>query len=157
MRRAWGRTGLVVAGLLAAVGCWTAPVGVSQVSPRVVHEQLTGNVLTDGRLSEMSRNMLRRWNLLELSDEDPEAALAALHGKMLEGVGGRRELYALAELSFRRAEKTRRRDQYLAAVVYAWTFLFPHQADDMPTRFDPRARVMCDIYNLALARAFAGD
>jgi pimeloyl-ACP methyl ester carboxylesterase len=42
-------------------------------------------------------------------------------------------------------------------VVYAWTLLFPHRPGDMPTRFDPRARVMCDVYNLALARAFAAD
>jgi pimeloyl-ACP methyl ester carboxylesterase len=142
--------------LAAVVGC-RAPVGVHQVSARVVHEQLTSNVLTDGRPSEMTRNTLRRWNLADRIDDDPEAALAELHQTLVAGVGARRELYALAELSFRRAEQTGRRDQFLASVVYAWTFLFPRLPEDMPTRFDPRGRAMCDIYNLALARAFATD
>src|SRR5262249_52028629 len=69
--------------------------------------------------------------------------------------GGRRELFALAELSFQRGERTGQRERYLAAAVYAWAFLFPHDREDLPTRFDPRGRLMRDIYNRAVAHAFA--
>lgn len=147
-----GALAVVVA---AVVGCGV-PVGVRQVSPRTAYEELTANVLTGARPSERTRNVLRRHDLLVRFDEDPDGALAALHAVAVGEAGGRRELYALAELSLLRADETKDRARYLAAAVYAWAFLFPPARQELPTRFDPRSRVMCDVYNLALARAFRG-
>jgi pimeloyl-ACP methyl ester carboxylesterase len=149
-----GWTCALAAVLAVALGACSAPVGVKRVSPRTVHEELTGDVLTRGTPSEITRNVLRRHDLLERFDDDPDGALSRLHGLALGEAGGRRELFALAELSFLRAEETRRTDRYLAAAVYAWAFLFPHEKSEVPTRFDPRARLMCDVYNLAVMRAF---
>jgi pimeloyl-ACP methyl ester carboxylesterase len=138
--------------LCALVGC-AAPLAVKRVSPRAAYEERTGDVLAPGRPSEISRNVLRRHDLLATFEDDPGEALARLHAIAVGPTGGRREIFALAELSLLRAEETKRRDQYLAAAVYAWAFLFPHDASDLPTRFDPRGRVMCDVYNLAVTQA----
>jgi hypothetical protein len=119
---------------VVTLGACAAPVGVSRVKPRVVHEQLTGTVLTRGQPSEISRNVLRARGLLARFVDRPEEALAALHQLVIEGRTGSRDLYALSELSFLRAEQTKRREQYLAAVVYAWAFLFPDAPDETPER-----------------------
>jgi hypothetical protein len=153
------RAAVACALALAVLGCLVgcgAPVGVKRVSPRVAYRERTGNVLTPGRPSEISRNVLRRQRLLETFERDPDQALARLHAIAVGPTGGRREIFALAELSLLRAAETERTDRYLAAAVYAWAFLFPHEASDLPTRFDPRGRVMCDVYNVAVARALTG-
>src|SRR5262245_43018438 len=131
-----GRSGALalVLGCLAACG---TPVGVTRVSPRAAYEDIAGDVLTRGAPSDLTRNVLRRRSLLETYERDPDQALAELHAVAVGETGGRRELFALAELSFQRGEQTRQRDRYLAAAVYAWVFLFPHDTTELPTRFDP--------------------
>ncbi|MGH7310160.1 MAG: esterase/lipase family protein, partial [Candidatus Rokuibacteriota bacterium] len=64
----------------------------------------------------------------------------------------RERLFALAELSFLHADRTKQPEHYLAAAVYAYAFLFgsPRAADE---ELDPRARLAADIYNLGLAHA----
>jgi hypothetical protein len=114
MRVGWTCALALVFGCLMGCG---APVGVKRVSPREVHRELTGNALTRGSPSEITRNVLRRHDLLEAFDRDPDQALARLHAIAVGESGGRRELFALAEVSFLRAEETGRRDRYLAAAV----------------------------------------
>ncbi|HWP66984.1 MAG TPA: alpha/beta fold hydrolase [Candidatus Limnocylindria bacterium] len=155
------RIGGMRAGALAlALGCLAAcaaPIRVERVSPRQAYREATDDVLRGGRPSEITRNVLRRRSLLDVFEHDPDAALGMLHADAVGETGGRRELFALAELSFLRAEQTRRQDRYLAAAVYAWAFLFPHDRSELPTRFDPRARLMCDVYNQAVAAAVADE
>jgi hypothetical protein len=43
--------------LLLAAGCAT-PVGVERADPQSVHRELRGNVLSTGKLSEFSQNVL---------------------------------------------------------------------------------------------------
>ena len=75
--------------------------------------------------------------------------------RVVEGHADNRELFALAELSFKHAEDTKDRAYYLAAVVYAYAFLFPGGADDAPGRLDPRLRIAADLYNRGLTSGFA--
>ncbi|MFN8641198.1 MAG: alpha/beta fold hydrolase [Candidatus Binatia bacterium] len=95
--------------------------------------------------------------LAETFDDDPAAALAALHQVVADGRGTANDVFALAELSFLYANDGGGRPAYLAAAVYAYAFLFPNGADEPPSRFDPRVRVASDIYNRALTSAFDDD
>ena len=138
--------------LLAACG---APVTVERVDPRVVHRELTANVLTVGAESDASRIVLDRWNLTERFESDPEGALAQLHTAVVAGGAGRDELFALAELSFLYAEQADKREYYLAAAVYAYALLFPNGAVEPLDPIDRRLRVAADLYNRGLTSAFA--
>src|SRR5215831_1500233 len=83
----------------------STPVTVERVDPRVVHRELTANVLTVGAESDASRIVLDRWNLTERFESDPEGALEQLHTAVVAGGAGRDELFTLAELSFLYAEQ----------------------------------------------------
>jgi pimeloyl-ACP methyl ester carboxylesterase len=67
--------------------------------------------------------------------------------------GDESRIFALAELSFLHAERHGRRDQALAAAVYAYAFLFPGSAGTPPDRFDPRRDVARNLYNRGLTLA----
>ena len=133
----------------------SAPVTVERVDPRVVHRELTANVLTVGEESNASRIVLYRWDLTERFESDPEGALAQLHRVVTNGRAGRDELFALAELSFLHAEQTGKQEYYLAAAVYAYALLFPHGAAEPLYSVDRRLRVAADLYNRGLTSGFA--
>jgi pimeloyl-ACP methyl ester carboxylesterase len=139
---------------LGVAGCAT-PVSVSRANPREVQRYLTRSVLSAGRTSGPTENVLNQWDLYERFANDPEGALAELHQGLVEGRGGSNELFALAELSFVYADAARSQSHYLAAAVYAYAFLFPQGADLAPRRFDPRLRIACDLYNRSVSEAFA--
>ena len=139
--------------LFLLVAC-AAPVTVERVDPRIVHRELTANVLTIGEASGASRNVLHRWNLTGRFESDPEGALAELHAALVGGRAGRDELFALAELSFLHAEQTGKREYYLAATVYAYALLFPQGAAEPLYPVDPRIRLAADLYNRGLTSAF---
>src|SRR5499426_4882973 len=139
---------------LAACG---SPVTVERVDPRVVHRELTANVLTVGEESGTSRIVLDRWDLTERFESDPEGALAQLHAAVVGGRAGRDELFALAELSFLHAEQTGKREYYLASAVYAYALLFPSGAAEPLYPVDRRLRVAADLYNRGLTSGFAAD
>jgi pimeloyl-ACP methyl ester carboxylesterase len=95
--------------------------------------------------------------LFEAFSERPDTALAGLHQAMIASGGDLDLLFALAELSFLHGEAAKRRDYQMAAVVYAYAFLFPEGTGVAPGRFDPRVRIAADLYNWALATAFAAE
>lgn len=152
-RVGFGARAALSAVLVAAIGCGL-PVRVSRESPTDVHRQLTRNVLSAGEPSDASRNVLYQWELAGPYNNDPPAALAALHRVVVDGRGTANDVFALAELSFLYADNGGGRSAYLAAAVYAYAFLFPNGADRPPSPFDPRVRVATDIYNRALTSAF---
>ena len=123
LRRLAGALGaLAAAGLLA--GC-AAPIGVRIADPREVQRYLTRSALTDDKPSDFSLIELRRYDLLKAYDEDPDAALAKLHAAALAEDLPPKALFALAELSFLRANQTKKPSDYAAAVVYSYALLFP--------------------------------
>jgi hypothetical protein len=143
--------GLALLGL-AACG---PPIRVSRVSGPTAYRSITANALSSDRASEWTRSAANQWGLLETFDDHPEAALSELHGIVTSGRGGRRDLFALAELSFLHGEETGKRPYQLAAAVYAYAFLFPRRPEDLPAQLDPRTRLAADIYNRAITMAFA--
>jgi len=152
-RRPWGELVILIAGV-ALFACGT-PVGVKRVDPRLVHRALTSNVLSSGRLSTPTQNILYRRDLVDRFDEDPEGALAYLHGQVIKRRGNRDDVFALAELSFAHAEETGSPSYFLASTVYAYAFLFPEEGHRKPDPLDPRYRLAADIYNRGITEGFS--
>jgi hypothetical protein len=144
-----------LAGVLLLLSCCGTPIRVERADPREVGRELDSNVITTGNLSEATRAVLRREDLLNRFDGDPEGAIASLHRRIFADKPTPDVLFALAEMSFQHAENSRNSPYFLAAVVYAYAFLFPDDPKQRPTAFDPRFRTGCDIYNRGLTWAFA--
>jgi pimeloyl-ACP methyl ester carboxylesterase len=134
-------------------GCAT-PIGVARMDPQAVHRELTGNVLSTGELSQFSQNVLRQYALDELAGTDAAAALAELHLAVAADPPPD-ALFTLAELSFQHAGTGGGQPHFLAAAIYAFTYLFPDGSGERPSPFDPRFRWAADIYNRALTGGLA--
>ena len=142
---------LLLSCLLLLVGACATPIGVARVDTQSVYRSLTVSVLSTGRPSAATEQVLVRTGLAQRFQDDPEAALAALRGTGVDL--SRDRLFALAELSFVHAEDTRQPEYYLAAAVYAYAFLFPTAGTDRGVSLrpiDPRLRLAADLYNLGL-------
>jgi pimeloyl-ACP methyl ester carboxylesterase len=142
---------------LSLAACTGTPVEVARVGAQDVQRQITRNVVSTGDLSPDSRIVLQQRNISELWNNDPSAALVALHRIAVATPGNEDDLFALAEMSFQQAGATGEQTYYLAAVVYAYAFLFPSNATQSPNIFDPRVRTASDIYNRSLTSAFTTD
>src|SRR5262245_27699961 len=147
---------LVLALLLAACSS-SSPVGVARVDPSAVHERLTRSALSTKELSRPSYNVLLEADLDELYQKEPEKALERLHDLAVSGSGGPRQLFAAAEASFLHAERTGKRQYFLAAAVYAWAYLFPEDPSEAPSPFDPRFRLAANLYNRGLTSTLEGS
>ena len=109
---------LFACALLALPAC-APPIRVKQVSEREAYTETTSNALSSGHASEWARTTANEWGLLGVYDEKPAAALAELREIVVAGRGGRRELFALAELSYEHAEQGGGRPFHLASAVWA--------------------------------------
>src|SRR6516225_161917 len=132
-------------------GCAT-PIGVNYVDQRIAYQSLTANILSAERPSSSSARELMNLNLYQVYEDDPAKALAEMHAGLAPD-GDEDRLFALAELSFANAENSGDRLYYLAAVVYAYSFMLPGEHGTTPKAIDPRFRWAADIYNQALTRA----
>jgi pimeloyl-ACP methyl ester carboxylesterase len=146
--------GFATAFLLLLSGCAT-PIQVVRLDPTDVERELDSNVISTGRLSEFTLIVLHREDLSEYFQDYPDAAIAILYRMVAAGKSSPDTLFALAEMSFHRAEETGQHAYFLAAAVYAYAFLFPEDAKQRPSAFDPRFRTACDLYNRSLTSAFA--
>lgn len=143
--------GLLFLSALSA-GCST-PVGVMRVDAQQAHRSLTANVLSAGRASDWSKQVLHRNALFDRYQEDPFNTLAALH-KLQQERHAPEQLFALAELSFLYAQDFGQREYYLAAAAYAYAYLLPEDEEISVRPIDPRGRLAVDIYNQGLAEGF---
>lgn len=141
---------------LIALGC-TTPVGVKKVDPQTVHRELTRTVLSTGKLSERTQNLLNQYALFGMFRKQPEEAVSQMHSKYISGVGSAADLSALAEMCFLHAEETGKRSYYLASALYAYAFLFPEDQKESPSPYDPRFRLACDVYNRSVTSALKSD
>src|SRR5262249_35502092 len=98
--------------------------------------------------------VLRRYDLAATYDDQPELALTTLRTTSFAW-GGSDELYALAELSYRYAERSDSREYALAAALYAYAFLFPVDPAARPDPIDARYRWAADIYAAGLTKALS--
>jgi hypothetical protein len=138
-----------------AAGCAT-PIGVNYVDQRVAYQSLTANILSTERPSSFSARELMNANLYQRFEDEPEKALAEMHAA-LAPTGDEDRLFALTELSFAHAEASGEKSYYLAAAVYAYSFMNPGERGTPPKAIDPRFRWAADIYNQALTRAAMVD
>jgi pimeloyl-ACP methyl ester carboxylesterase len=135
--------------VLFGSGCAT-PVGVKRLDEQAAHRELNANILSAGRLSDYSTQILERNALGERFKSDPEFVLAELNS----GLGKpdeRDRIFALSELSFAHAEESGNESYYLASAAYAYAFLFPANPADAPGPYDPRLRLAVDLYNRGIA------
>ncbi|MDD1620097.1 MAG: alpha/beta hydrolase [Methylococcaceae bacterium] len=140
--------------VLLIQGCAT-PVGIAPVDIQTGYRLNTENALSSGSPSEASKMVLRRNDLMDRFENEPETVLTELHAE-LKPNGDEDKLFTLAELSLLHGQKTKDRAYFLAAAVYAWALLFP--GDGQTIRFepsDPRYRLSYDLYNQALAQGLA--
>jgi pimeloyl-ACP methyl ester carboxylesterase len=139
--------------VLFASGCAT-PVGVKHVDQETAYRTLDANILSSGKLSEYSTQLLERHALVKRYKNDPRQVLAELYS----GLGKpdeRDRLFALAELSFGCAESQQDRSYYLSSAIFAYAFLFPEDSREAPDGYDPRLRLAVDLYNQGLANGLA--
>ncbi len=136
-----------------ASGCAT-PVGVKRLDEQAAHRELNTNILSAGKPSDYSTQMLERNALGARFKSDPEFVLAELNS----GLGKpdeRDRLFVLSELSFAHAEESGNKSYYLASAAYAYAFLFPANPADAPDPYDPRLRLAVDLYNRGIALGLA--
>ncbi len=138
--------------VLVFVGC-ANPVGVRHLDAKSVHRALTSNVLTTGELSLRTRQVLDRSTETERFKKDPEATLAAFHVQLAEG-SAPELLFPMAEMSFYFAERSGRKDHYLASAIYSYAWLFGHDEGTVADALDPHIRLAADLYNQSVAAVF---
>ena len=143
---------LMLAGVALLASACATPVGVTRVDTSTAYRLLTESAVSGQRPSEPSKVVLRRLGQLDRFDEDAAAVLADLH----RGLGPADDedlLFALAELSFLRGERTGDRAHFLAATVYAYALLFPGPERSLRLhRSDPRLQLAYVLYNEGLIR-----
>jgi pimeloyl-ACP methyl ester carboxylesterase len=149
--RSWALAPAIIA--LFASACAT-PVGVSRLDVQAANRKLNANVLSAGKPSAYSTQVLERTALGQRYKKEPEAVLAELNS----GLGRpdeRDRLFALAELSFAHAESSHNQSYYLASAAYAYAFLFPADSAAAPGPYDRRLRLAVDLYNRGIALGLA--
>lgn len=154
--RAWAARAVLLA-VLCLLGACASPVTVTRVDPRTMQRTLDASALTRDRLSEETRNVLRRHGLLALFDRDAGAAIAAMHARLPAEPGDRQDLFALAETSYLLGRRSGERSRFLAAAVYTFAYLFPASGAPLPSPFDPTVRQAADLYGRGLTAAFMSD
>jgi pimeloyl-ACP methyl ester carboxylesterase len=146
--RSW-KPGLLA---LAVVGGCASPLTVMQIDPQAAYRRHDRSALSENRPSETTLTALRRHGLIDSLDPWPDQTIAALHARVVSDPTAWPDFFALAEISYLRGRMTGSQSHYLAAVLYAYAFLFPEAgSSDRPDPFDPRLRRATDLYNMALA------
>jgi pimeloyl-ACP methyl ester carboxylesterase len=121
---------------------------VKRVGTKEAHQLFTANVLSTGTPSEHSLQVLSRLDLREQFEDDPAAALAALHTILQSTTDSYRlgnRLFALAELSFLYAEQSQQRH---AAIDHQCRAL---KGRPCPPEYDPQKEERNRSYYLAAA------
>ena len=147
---------LVLTMALLATACSASPVRVIHEDAADTHRRLIRSALSHNELSTFSHTVLLETDLDRRFDADPEKALQ-LHDIAVSGSGGPNQLFAVAEASFLHAERTGDRSYYLAAAIYAWTYLFPEDKSETPNPFDPRFGLAANLYNRGLTSSLESD
>ncbi len=150
---------------LLFTGCST-PAGITRISTTESYRQSTSNPLNDGVLSNATRVVLQRYDLINTYADEPVSTLRLLHETALSDE--RRDLlFALAELSYLHGERlhgsnswddvAHAQDYFLLSALYAYLYLLDEGKESPPTAWDIKFREACDLYNRALGRGFPAD
>ncbi len=106
--------------------------------------------------TERTTNLIRRYDLEDLQEDDAGAVIAQLQ-KEIAAEPDTEKLYAFAELAYIHGKKAQAKgddrlalDMLSASVAHAYLYLFDPQFDRMRNVYDPQFRRLCDLYNTAL-------
>ena len=146
-------------------GCAT-PIGVTLLSPQDSYRHSVENVLATGKLSDSTKAVLQRYNLLEVLADAPMQALESIHN--ISKTDERRGLlFALSELSYLQGTRLstdksvensgKAGDLFLQSALYAYFFLLDDERGTPLTAYDKRFQVACELYNHSLWQAFPVD
>ena len=154
---------ILIACLISLAGCAT-PVGVSKVSPLKAYQNAYANPLNAGVLSNQSKYVLNRYDLLQKFDKEPAATIAVLHEKSLYDNRGD-ILYTLAEGCYlygsqlinsnQEEERKLAPDYFLLSALYSVYFIKEERSSQRLNIFDHSARTAIHMYNFGLWQAFA--
>ena len=151
--------------LVVVTGC-AGPIGVNRITPQQSYNLKTENSLGDGIVSDSSKSVLQRYNLLDVHDDQPLETLRALQD--ISKTDDRRDiLFALSELCYLQgwnilntaSENSGKeaQDMFLQAAVYAFFYLLGDGREPPPSFYDLRLREACDLYNHSLYQAFPAN
>ena len=151
---------LVLALVFCLIGC-SSPIGVKKVGMRKAYQESNANVLNGEGLSEETKIVLHRYDLLKQFEKDPAASITFIHKKAIQDT--RLDLrFALAELCYSHGEKLQETtdtgrnglaaDYFLMSAIYAYQYLFSSTTGGAAVPYDHRFRVACDLYNRALGK-----
>ncbi|WBO24279.1 esterase/lipase family protein [Sphingomonas abietis] len=152
--RKWWKDVISLAAAAFLSAC--SPVSVHELSLTAAYRQRNVSALSGAQMSNTTHIVLQRQNLLRGWKEKPETALSSLRSAIQTGAIAQEPdgLFALAELSWLRARKTRDPAQFMAAALYAYAYLAPDApVSERPDAYDPHFRQACDLYMLALTEA----
>jgi pimeloyl-ACP methyl ester carboxylesterase len=154
-----GRTLLAHAllSLLVVLGGCAAPLTIERLTPRAAYREVNRSALSSNTLSDSTENVLRAHGLNEAWDNHPAETIAVLRQAVVASPDDWQALFALSEMSYWQAIHAQSRQDFLAAAIYAYAYLFPGLGQADPNPYDPRFRQACDIYNLSLTAAFTPD
>ncbi|MCA9264740.1 MAG: hypothetical protein KDA60_12860, partial [Planctomycetales bacterium] len=108
--------------------------------------------------TQQTLQMLRRFDLLDMMDGDPEQLVTAVQA-VANSEPTADHVYAVAELAYIGAKQLEDRTEDLALDLYgiavgnAYFYLFDERYDSGRNPYDPRFRRACDLYNGALESA----
>src|SRR3954452_21171154 len=111
-----GRIGLL-AWLLFALAACSAPVTVDRVDLRTAYRELNRTALSSDQLSEVTRTVLRRAALLDVFDDQPDAAITALRAQAIATGMHWPILYALSEMNYYEGRRTKSKPMMLASAL----------------------------------------
>lgn len=142
-------------------GC-ANPIGVTRVSPQESYNQSTASALGTDRLSESSKAVLERYNLMKTLD-DPTTTIRQLND--ICRTDERRDLlFTLSEVSYLHGLhmlgetsagiRGQAQDVFLQSAVYAYFYLLDEGRQPPPAAYDSRFRNARDLYNRSLWQSF---
>lgn len=141
---------------LAVSGC-AAPVTVRHLSLTDSYKERSQSTLSGHKLSNTTRIVLERQNLLSIWKKDPTQAISILRAStqaQFYTPDFQDQLFALAELTYLHARKHTDRAEFMTAALYAYAYLNPDGPESAkPNPYDVHFRQACDLYMFALTEA----
>ncbi|WP_338332857.1 alpha/beta fold hydrolase [Acetobacter sp. LMG 32666] len=145
-----------VALCVAFSGC-AAPITVQRLSLTDSYKERSQSTLSGQTLSNTTRIVLERQNLLPKWKKNPAQALAILRAStqaQFYTPDLQDQLFALAELHYLMARQNTDRTAFMAAALYAYAYLNPDGPEHAkPNPYDVHFRQACDIYMFGLTEA----
>lgn len=151
---------IVVVAAAANTGCSTTRYITVRKEPYNPLTKPLRLVSHDGpQPSDRTNRLLRRFDLLDQYESDPDKALDRLQEE-IESEPTDEKIHAFAELAYIRGRRLQSKkqdgaalDRYGAAVAYAYRYLFDEKFDRIRNPYDPNFRTACDLYNESLESA----